>query len=72
MKMKAISITLRLLVLPAFFMIAMVFQVKKVLVTCWLFVRYGGELIHYDRNVNPVTIAEAYEKISNSEFITTE
>jgi hypothetical protein len=66
------KIILRILVLPAFLFIALVFLLKKIAVMSYKFVRYGGELIHYDMDVNPVTIAEVYEKIRNQEFISTE
>jgi len=57
----------RLLGFPFVFGVLFVHSVFSLLTACYLFLRYGGEMNTYNKNINARTIRDVYEKIAKNE-----
>jgi len=54
---------LRLIVLPFVFGIVFVFSTYKVFFTCFLFMKYGGEMNTYNKKCNRKTLIDVFDAI---------
>lgn len=64
--MKYIKILFRILSLPFLFVFVFFAKLRDTLVICFLWVRYGGEIIPYQKHFNPTLIGELLTKLQKS------
>lgn len=65
--MKAFKIFIRLLAFPFVAGIVLIASIRNYLFTCWLWLRYGGELMMNDETFNPDTIREQLKKLIDNQ-----
>lgn len=58
-----IKIIFRIIAFPFVAVIVLIASIRNYLYTCYLWLRYGGELMMHDKVFNPETIREQVTKI---------
>ena len=59
-------ILLRIIVFPLFCIIALIFTVWLWIKFCLNFLRYGGEVIAYNKKINPTTIKDVFSELQKT------